>query len=1205
MKKIIILFLLLITTLSFSEEVLIEGFENSGNIPTGWSQEFIVGTLDWEFQNGGDFQSPPSAHTGEYNAAFVFESGTMGSETMLITPELALGDYENANIQFWLAKIKYWTYNDSLFVYYKNSEAGEWNLLRTYGQEITSWQEETIELPELTDNYYIGFKGHRNLGNGVCIDDVVVNASMGDYYPPKNLALTDNSDNITLNWEEGTDYPFNDGWASYITEHTHYNSDNLERATKYSADDFSYDFPATIKKIKHKFYDNDPSVWGGNNTFKYIIYAADGSTVLYESETIEAIRFGNMLHELNTPVIVYDDFYISIKTLGGNGAPYSYLKVFPSGDPWVSHSYAGSPGSWTQASNPPKEWYTSVYLEDPYGKQFSNSNNSKGLSREVLGYKIFKNDEFLAETTNTTFVDSDVNDGEIYYYQITQLYPEDGESEKCRIKSELKGDALLLPFEDDFEYETDLPLQWTEEYDYNGGAETTARWVTHQGAYNNSPTTAYSGNKNMVCYKTNGMSSSTSKLVTPRLDLSSYANANLSFYYASQYVAIFQNKLKVYYKTSASGSWIELLDINNEYFNWENITVELPNLTDDYYVAFEGIVILDPGSSIDLVRIFEHFDGPSNLTFDDGDGFVDLNWNAASDTKDLTGYNIYRNGSLLTNTTNISYTDNSVENHSVYTYSITATYTDPVGESEHTNEIVAVPLGQSIPYLNDIENDGELPLGWTQEFIENNLNWEAKNGGANGVPQGAYSGDYNLRIIFDEFIAAKTRLVLPKFNLTSSTRAEKKLSFWLGLPLKFDYQDTLSVYYKNSLDDAWTILEKYDTPIFEWTRMELELPNPSDEYYISFVSSHAHGGGVVIDDIKVFENLFPYPTNFTVTSSGYSNSVNLSWSEPSASAVEYKVYRDGEYVTTVSETSYTDTPNNGYHSYFVSALYATPYGESEFSETKHIHSGNYSEVMESFEYNGENIPQNWTNNSVVGSDEWFVAEKGYFGFGPSNAYSGRYLAGFQAYDTIDNTSTLTSPKLQAADFESLSFSFYYVLDAYENLTDSLEVYYKSSESGTLNNLITLSEEKDYWSRKQFTIAQTELSDDFYIVFKAYSRGSIGVYIDAIEIEEYGGNSQVVDNLPKTTVLKQNYPNPFNPTTEIRYQLPVNGEQLAEIVVHNSAGQQVWSKNLSTDHSSPITDHCTFDGSKFNSGIYYYSLVVDGKKIDTKSMVLIK
>ena len=91
-------------------------------------------------------------------------------------------------------------------------------------------------------------------------------------------------------------------------------------------------------------------------------------------------------------------------------------------------------------------------------------------------------------------------------------------------------------------------------------------------------------------------------------------------------------------------------------------------------------------------------------------------------------------------------------------------------------------------------------------------------------------------------------------------------------------------------------------------------------------------------------------------------------------------------------------------------------------------------------------------------------------------------------------------------------------------------------------------------------------------------------------------------------LKQNYPNPFNPVTRINYELGgtlatggITNYELAEIVVHNAKGQQVWT----SDPLSLNTNTCNFDGSKLNSGIYYYSLVVDGKKLSTKSMVLVK
>ncbi len=89
-------------------------------------------------------------------------------------------------------------------------------------------------------------------------------------------------------------------------------------------------------------------------------------------------------------------------------------------------------------------------------------------------------------------------------------------------------------------------------------------------------------------------------------------------------------------------------------------------------------------------------------------------------------------------------------------------------------------------------------------------------------------------------------------------------------------------------------------------------------------------------------------------------------------------------------------------------------------------------------------------------------------------------------------------------------------------------------------------------------------------------------------------------------LEQNYPNPFNPSTNINYELRITNYELAEIVVHNSSGQIVGAMPVA--HPSSATNNhgsVQFDGSKLNSGVYYYSLVVDGKRMSTKSMILMK
>ena len=117
---------------------------------------------------------------------------------------------------------------------------------------------------------------------------------------------------------------------------------------------------------------------------------------------------------------------------------------------------------------------------------------------------------------------------------------------------------------------------------------------------------------------------------------------------------------------------------------------------------------------------------------------------------------------------------------------------------------------------------------------------------------------------------------------------------------------------------------------------------------------------------------------------------------------------------------------------------------------------------------------------------------------------------------------------------------------------------------------------------------------------------VSMFYEEVDIEEENYELRITNY-----ELKQNYPNPFNPITRINYELGgtlatsgLTNYESAEIVVHNSLGQQVWSLPV-THYGSPVTGSVFFDGSKFESGLYYYSLIVDGKKLDTKSMVLIK
>ena len=83
------------------------------------------------------------------------------------------------------------------------------------------------------------------------------------------------------------------------------------------------------------------------------------------------------------------------------------------------------------------------------------------------------------------------------------------------------------------------------------------------------------------------------------------------------------------------------------------------------------------------------------------------------------------------------------------------------------------------------------------------------------------------------------------------------------------------------------------------------------------------------------------------------------------------------------------------------------------------------------------------------------------------------------------------------------------------------------------------------------------------------------------------------------LLQQNIPNPFSNSTTINYVLPKQFSS-AKIIVSDKNGNVLKQINLSAGKGS-----VTVDATTLSSGAYQYSLYVDGKRIDTKQMILSK
>jgi hypothetical protein len=104
-------------------------------------------------------------------------------------------------------------------------------------------------------------------------------------------------------------------------------------------------------------------------------------------------------------------------------------------------------------------------------------------------------------------------------------------------------------------------------------------------------------------------------------------------------------------------------------------------------------------------------------------------------------------------------------------------------------------------------------------------------------------------------------------------------------------------------------------------------------------------------------------------------------------------------------------------------------------------------------------------------------------------------------------------------------------------------------------------------------------------------------------------------VPDKFSLSQNYPNPFNPETKIKFSVPQikvpspegwqtksDGVGLVRLKVYDPLGREI--ESLVNEALQPGTYEVTFNGSKYNSGVYFYRLSTDGYR-ETKRMILLK
>ena len=101
-----------------------------------------------------------------------------------------------------------------------------------------------------------------------------------------------------------------------------------------------------------------------------------------------------------------------------------------------------------------------------------------------------------------------------------------------------------------------------------------------------------------------------------------------------------------------------------------------------------------------------------------------------------------------------------------------------------------------------------------------------------------------------------------------------------------------------------------------------------------------------------------------------------------------------------------------------------------------------------------------------------------------------------------------------------------------------------------------------------------------------------------DLETASANTLGIDVV--TPKLYQNAPNPFNSVTTIKYALPEDVDN-AMLYVYDLQGTQ----KLAIEITERGENSVNITASKLPAGMYIYTLIADGKEIDTKRMILTK
>lgn len=208
----------------------------------------------------------------------------------------------------------------------------------------------------------------------------------------------------------------------------------------------------------------------------------------------------------------------------------------------------------------------------------------------------------------------------------------------CKLVANLKNDfmkktLLLLSFASFLSNAQVSSFPWTETFE--DASATSSQWVCEYISGTNSSvpsglfwsiktttsvgyytsTGAYQGSKMAVFDTRSHSRDALARFISPVMNLSGVSNPKLDFYYRNMVWGSDQNELKIYYRTSATGTWTLITTFNTNVATWTNSgEITLPSPSATYQIALEGVAKYGYGLDVDNLKV-----NSANLSVSDVD----------------------------------------------------------------------------------------------------------------------------------------------------------------------------------------------------------------------------------------------------------------------------------------------------------------------------------------------------------------------------------------------------------------------------------------------------------------------------------------------------------------------------------------------------------------------------------------------------------